>query len=445
MEVKLEKSLENQVFERILAFFIESSDFNGMPLRDVSREFRISYANSIQIVKKLVESNLVSIQSSTNPHIIGHKHHAIADQIHILSEAKNIKQKREKVGNIVIIVEETDYPICLYPSQSVLRKSRDVSAISESYYTLALALGEPQLAFRFFEIDVLDRYFKDPRYDFSFMDYSGRISCQTDESGNPILEEKDQVFLKTFGLGFDEENSRVAVSFVRYLSDMPKHHQEYWKSKEIVRPCKVLKEFYDNAINGEWSNSFSMFTGFIGELDCVYELTKLIFGQSLFIRSFTGENQPREFSLFFIPTLHNYNEFVSLLDKMLSDNISFDFFKGKIEQYEKRPIEDGVIERVKRGTIQLTEDWFSSNFKPRDPNAINHLFAIWKKVRKERQNPAHKIQQNQYDKVFEQRQRELISEAYNSMYNFRIAFQQHPSAAGFEVPSWLDTGVAKAF
>ena len=59
VKVKIEK--------KIIDFFNESSDYNGMPLRDISREFDIDYKISIDIVKELVVEDKVSIQSSTNP------------------------------------------------------------------------------------------------------------------------------------------------------------------------------------------------------------------------------------------------------------------------------------------------------------------------------------------------------------------------------------------
>ena len=342
----MSEELKQQIVSAVYDFFITSHDFNGMPLRDVSKNLEIDYIESIELLKELVRIGSVSIQSSTNPHIISRQHYTSEDQIKILDMAKDNKEEiLFSAGNITFTSESTDYPICLYPSREYLKSNRDVYEFNEKPYTKLLALGEPQLDFHFFEIDVLERYYNDPRYRFEFDDYSGLITCETDENGKPILEEKDQTFLQTFGLGFDENDNRVAVVFTRYLSDLPPGHQIYWQTKEIHSPCKILKEYYVNSIDGDFTDSMSIFSAFIGELNCLYDISKFIFGKSLFNLKFEDNEHPKEMTFFFLPTSKNYEDFIHLLDKMLSDNINKKFFDGKIEQYELIPIEDGVVER----------------------------------------------------------------------------------------------------
>ena len=188
----MKERIENIVYD----FFVASSDFNGIPLRNISEKLNIDYENSIDIIKELVKDNIVSIQSSTNPHIIGFQHYPIDSQIHILEEAKKIKEVVHSFGEITISSEDTEYPICLYPSKSYLQKKRDLADFGNALYTKQLALAEPHLTPIFFEIEVLDRYFNDPRFDFKFEDYSGQISCLYDENENPIVREEDQIFLK---------------------------------------------------------------------------------------------------------------------------------------------------------------------------------------------------------------------------------------------------------
>ena len=82
--------IENRVYE----FFLESSDFNGIPLRNISKELNINYENSIDLIKELVVEDVISIQSSTNPHIIGFKHYPVDSQVHILEEAKKTTETK---------------------------------------------------------------------------------------------------------------------------------------------------------------------------------------------------------------------------------------------------------------------------------------------------------------------------------------------------------------
>ena len=105
--------MENEIRDRIYNFFIESRDFNGIPLRQVSQEFNIDYKESIDLIKNLVSNNTVSIQSSTNPHIIGFKHHSIENQNKVLEDAKKVTNSVEDLGIISISIENTQFPICL--------------------------------------------------------------------------------------------------------------------------------------------------------------------------------------------------------------------------------------------------------------------------------------------------------------------------------------------
>lgn len=437
--------MESKIRNRIYGFFIESHDFNGIPLRDISREFKIDYKESIDLIKNLVLLNTVSIQSSTNPHIIGFKHYPVDIQIKILEEAKNITERVEKIGGISFSIENTEFPICLYPSQEYLKQNRDITGFKIAEYTKQLSLGEPHLSPRFFEIEVLERYFNDPRFDFKFEDYSGSISCKYDDNDNPIVRKEDQIFLKTFGLGIDSYGNRLAVVYLRYLKDLTPEHQLYWKSKEVTKDCVILKEYYENTINGNWAFSHSIFSAFIGEQKALDDLSKHIFGVNLFNRTFEKENRPKEFTFFFTPTLKNYNEFVLLLDKMISDNINKDFFKGKIESYELIQLQDNLVERKPKGTLRLLEEWLISTYNHPDKQILKDLFKPLKNVRSDRQNPAHRIKENDFNKEYIEKQKVMINNAYSSMRALRTIFQQHPQANSFRIPNWLENGDIKIF
>jgi len=437
--------LEEKIRNRIYDFFIKSNDFNGIPLRSISEEFKIDYVESIDLIKKMVIDNSVSIQSSTNPHIIGFRHYPVESQLQILDEAKIITNRVQKFGEISVSFEETEFSICLYPSQEYAKLKRDLSIFKTAEYTKLLAIAEPHLSPRFFEIEVLERYSNDPRFDFKFDDYSGRISCKYDDNGNSIVREEDQVFLKTFGLGFDSEGNRLAVVFLRYLNDLTPEHQIFWKNKEVSNNCTVLNEYYQNLIKGNWTFSYSIFSGFLGELKCLNDLAKVVFDRPIFNKNFDGENRPKEFTFFFTPTLKNYYEFISLLDKMISENINKDFFMDKVELFEFEEIENGIVERKQKGTLRLFEEWLVSIYKTKNQDLLRNVFSPFRKVRAERQNPAHKISENKYDRKFIEMQKNLIGDSYASMRTLREIFQQHRKAKEFEVPDWLENGEIKTF
>ncbi|WP_350586741.1 hypothetical protein [Pseudoalteromonas sp. RB2-MNA-CIBAN-0110] len=201
------KNIEKLVF----SFFCDSSDYNGIALRQVSQDLNLDYEESIDLIKELVKTGVVSIQSSTNPHIIGFNHHPVQSQLDILEHAKSIKVEKQSFGNFELSVEQTEYPICLYPTPEYAKENRDIDDYGYAKYSVQLALSEPQMSFRFFETDILERYSNEPRFAFEFNDFSGQISSKYDDEGNPILREEDQIFLKSFGLGFDSSDARVVV------------------------------------------------------------------------------------------------------------------------------------------------------------------------------------------------------------------------------------------
>lgn len=429
----------------VYKFFIDSKDFNGIPVRNISRILEINYEDSIDVIKELVSEDLISIQSSSNPHIIGFQHYPISIQIKILEDAKVNTFSTQEYGKIKFETESSEFPICLYPSQKSLIQKRDLSKYQNAEYTKQLALAEPQLKPIFFEIEVLERYFNDPRFDFKFEDYSGKISCKYDENGYPIVRKEDQVFLKTFGLGFDSQGNRLAVAYLCYLQHLTDEHQAYWKNKQVIEDCKVLEEYYENTILGNWSFSHSIFSAFIGELNCINDLTQTIFDKKLFLRSFNSDNRPKEFTIFFIPTSKNYEEFIAISDKMISENINKDFFKSSVDLFEIRVSADNLREKIHKGTLMLLEEWLLKYYKTNNKDDIKNLLLPFRKIRKERQNPAHKINENIYDKKYIDKQREIISQTYSSIRNLRQIFQEHIKAKDFKIPKWLDEGIVKNF
>jgi hypothetical protein len=444
--VKSEK-LRQQALDLIYKFFVNSNDFNGIPLRDISEKLSIEYEDSIDLIKQLITDGSVFLQSSTNPHIIGRLNNIpIETQIKIIDDAKSTEVKHEPIGNIVISVEQTEFPICLYPSPSYLTQNRSFDEFSGAKFTTLLANAEPQLSFRFFETDVLEKYSNDPRFNFKFTDFYGDIYCAYDEDGNPLLREEDQVFLKSFGLGFDKDDNRLICVLLRDLSDLSPEHQTHWSSKEIpVKECKVLKEYAENVIEGCWITTRSIFSAFIGEINAIYALTKNIYNKPLFKKEYSGENWPQNFTFFFSPTAKNYYDFVNLLDKYLSENLEKNFFTDTIEPFELKDIGDGLVERINKGSLKLLEEWLNKSIKFQDDNAVSALMKPLKKVRKERQKPAHAIITNTYDVKFIDKQKSLIEECYHTLYNLRKLFQSHPKCKGIEIPDWLDAGNIKVY
>tara|TARA_R110001599_G_scaffold353786_1_gene597702 strand:+ start:5354 stop:6667 length:1314 start_codon:yes stop_codon:yes gene_type:complete len=426
--MELELNDVKKIEELIYSFFCESADFNGISLRSISQQLGLDYEDSINYLKELVKAGVVDIQSSTNPHIIGFTHHAIEPQLEILEQAKGIGVTKQNFGSLNFVTENTEFPICVYPTREYLEKNRDITKFGYAKYKIALALAEPQLSFRFFETNVLESYSNDPRFDFEFHDFSGSISCKNDESGNPILREEDQIFLKSFGLGFDTISNRVIAVLLCDLGRLSFEHQVYWSTKEIpASGCKVLSDYYDNIIGGAWITSKSVFHALIDEINAIHKLTSSIFNISLFRKELNGDNRPKNFTFFFAPTTKNYYDFINLLDKYLSENINKSFFDGKVDLEERKPIDENTFERIHKGTLRLLEEWISKVFNYANDSIPKEIMRPLKRVRRERQNPAHRVIDNNYDPSLIDLQKEIMEDCYLSIGSIRRNLQTHPS------------------
>lgn len=400
--------------EAIITHYLESHDFNGISMHELQR-----FGNKDElkeIIEDLVKKEKITIVVDINPKIKRFPDLPINKQLDILNENKGI--------------------ICLYPSQKVLEGIIDEDKYRDKPFKRELLLGKAQLEPIFFELSVLDKYFNDPRYLVLNSDYNGSISIK-DEFYESVPG-KDRINLETFGLGYDKNGERVIVVFLRYLSDLSLEHQQIWNTYKLSEKCLMDPDYFKNDILGEWTNSVSIFNAFCEELFQINEMCKLMGKPPLFKRDFK-EKRPDDFKIFLKPTLKNYNDFVLVLDKMISENINKKFFRGDIELKEENILKDGKIEVIQKGTIRLFEEWLKSKFRT-DDEFYDKIFGPIKHVRKERQDPAHRIDENVYDKKYHDDQNELLLEAYIAIRNIRLAFANHPSVREYKVPEWLYEG-----
>lgn len=445
--------IKDNVIKVIFDFYINSKNFNGITLTGLAKKLDVEYLELLPVIDDLIKDGSISIQGNENPHIIRWGHYDTATQLDLVEEAK--KNKTQIINTIESKGFPTEMPkiditfdshlLCAYPSRQFLKQYYTDNKYDTLPFTKRLALGEAQLKPVYFEIDVLDRYFQDPRYRFEFEDYSGLIEIEESKNSPSSLNEHDQVFLKTFGLGYKENGERVVVCFLRYLSQLTVEHQTYWNTKIVGTPCKMVGEYYENIILGNWVFSQSIFSAIIEEQLIINKMSKMIWQKQLFRNSFEGRKRPKEFTFFTTPTLFSYERFIILMDKMLSDNINKEFFKGEVEEFEFITLSDGNVERKPKGTLRLLEEWLKLNYKGPKESDIEAMLIPIKNVRKERQNPAHKISENYYDKTFFEKQMNISHQVFSCLNMMRSILERHPLAKSIEIPEWLEKGQIKLF
>jgi len=190
---------------------------------------------------------------------------------------------------------------------------------------------------------------------------------------------------------------------------------------------------------GNWGGKLSIFEAFIMELQVINEMGKVIGKPPLFINEFR-DNKPKDFSFLIRPTLREFNSFVQLLDKMMSDNINKGFFKKDIPLEREIVRDDGKIVIEKKATISLLEEWLSQNVRLEEPDVIPQIIKTMKYVRDLRNKPSHSINEDEFDQKYIKQQRELILNAYGCIKLIRLIFATHPKTKIVKVPNLLYKG-----
>jgi hypothetical protein len=410
------------VLTRIVEFYQQSGDFNGLPVRTLFKTAKRREAIRAKL-RELIESGQVTMEfglGHPNPHIKAFP-----------KDGTNTKQLEELATNDLAHA-------CAYPTPSVLEKFVSSTECQDRPFTRRLMLGEAQLDFHAFDLSVLEHYRNDPRYHYENNDISGWISIRDAFYLSNETLERDKTGLQTFGFGYDKSMNRAVVVFTRYLHDLPAEHQQIWNAKRLDGQFRLHPDYYRNSILGEWGTKISLFEAFTEELKHINAMTKLIGKPPLFRDEF--RKRVRGFSFLVRPTTEEFNDFVLLLDQMMSDNLNKDFLRGDVELETETARADGKIVVTSKGTIQLLEQWFQKKMRFKDPKPFEEMVATFREVRRARQSPAHKAEDSTFDPNIFREQRELAMKAYNAVRTIRLMLANHPATRGYQIPEDLYKG-----
>jgi hypothetical protein len=415
----MKKIIQNKIVE----YYLKSHDFNGIQIQELLNTIGKEWIEVKPMIQDLIKSNSIRViddETDSNPNIIRIGFEPLENQLK--------KASSNKPGYM-----------CLYPTKSLLKKLVNPLDYKSEPYKLHLALGEPQLSYISFDLSVLEFYRNDPRYRYENDDIQGHIYYDDEQ-----LPESDKVFLQTYGFSYDKNFNRAVAVFLRYLANLTPEHQQIWKSKELSEKFDLHPDYYRNAILGEWSERIPICQAFLEEIFIINQMCEAMGRPHLFRNDYGkyGENRPRKFNFLVRPTLEEFNDFVLLFDKMISDNINKDFFMNEISYENEQKRKDGKIIVKHKGTLQLLDEWIHKFFKPADWSVWDEAITSLKKVRKLRQHPAHSIEKDVFDQKYFKDQRELILSAYKAIRTIRLIFTNHPKvkAANIEISDQLREG-----
>lgn len=405
----ISEAQKNAALDAIVRFYCGSHDFNGYPVRSLRTQLELSEQDAAAVIRALIEDGRVDVMCGNvhpNPHIKAFSGIPIKDQLGFL----------DKLG-------PSDH-FCVYPTRQVLERRPEAQRFEGAPYSRDLALGAGQLDFRAFDLAVLEYYRNDPRYSHRTDWISGQISVRDEYFEADSMPQHDQVLLQTFGFAYDDQLNRAVAVFLRYLHDLSPEHQRVWAAKELKGAYKLHPDYYANSILGDWGRKISIFDAFTQELDVINQMAALMEKPALFREVF--KDAPKDFGFLLRPTLAEFNRFVQLIDKMMSDNLNRDFFRGDVPLEEEQPREDGKIVVRQLGTIQLLEKWLRKYFRPADPTPLEKMLEAFRKVRQLRQKPAHAVDEDRFDQKYFKEQRQLMLDGYGALRTLRLVLANHP-------------------
>lgn len=422
---------EKELLQLIIDDYVNSSDFNGV----LASLLAIQVGLEIDALKKQIACLLKQ------------------GKVSIVVDDCNIYIKRFEplpVGEQLIKLNKTDANrICIYPSELSLRSTVDASKYIDMPFKKRLYLGEPKLKPFFFDLKVLEPYLSDPRYDYQFQDYCGSISVHDVYYETEQMPERDKVLLQSFGIARDSNGNRIVVVYLCYLSDLTPEHQQIWNAhlhqeNDSMSYKDMHFEYYQTSILAEWPDYVSVYQAILEEQSIINRMARSM-GKPLFFKNEYENHRPPEFAPALRPTLRNYETFVHVLDKMLSDNINKDFFKGEVPFEEDITDAKGNIRTQQVGSITMLDRYLRKRIRFQDPSIYDDIIEPFKDVRKFRQKPAHAISMDVFDPAYVDKQDELVKRVYTSLRYLRIALGFHPANKEIKIPDWLEDARIKVF
>ena len=414
---------KQDILSEVTRFYLSSRDYNGIPVHLLESEFGIDQIR--HLVTALLKEEKVCVvygDYHPNPHIKALESEPVSEQLEKLDSEKF---KRA----------------CVYATTNHLTTVVCPSEFEGRPFELRLALGEPQLSFSSFDLEVLERYRNDPRYYYRYNDTHGFISTEDEYFETNKLKKSDQILLETFGISFDKGKNAYVAAFLRYLSNLSPEHQLFWESKQVETETRLHPNYYRSSILGEFPQRISLYEAILMEMKTINRIAEAIGRPALFRSDYSGERRPREFGYLLRPTLKEYNDFIHLLDKMISENIDCNFFQNEVSLEIKDLRPDGKIEVKPKGSLRILEDWVRNKFETEDWTDIEEMFQTFREIRKLRQKPAHSVRENIFDQQLLRKQGELMKKVYRAIKTLRSVLHLYPHASSVQIDKHLRDGL----
>ena len=406
---------KNELLEFVTNYYLTSGEFNGVSSCNMP-----SFNNEDLI--SLIEEGQVFVITEN-------------DDLNIHINRYNCYSNNDtQIATICNGLEFAIYPTPKYLEQLDMRE--------EKYFTAMLKRGVEQFRVMYFKTDVLELYVNNPQYIIWDCGYRGYI-CLRDN----VREDLDQAeHIKDFGVAYPRiapvDSDRAIGVFLRDLSKLNYEAQCKWRAFLLRDQSAFIVNagFVKNLVFGEWVEKYWIFDALLDEIKLINTMCHSIGMPPLFRKEYCREDGNLiGYRTLLIPSLKNYYEFVSTLEKIVVDNLNYKAFQQ--EALHIKPIERNKEDGKPKFSIEMLEEWFSINYFTSNPKGSDafkkYVSSTFRKIRDIRQIPAHKLYVNEYDKGLYRKQNELVEEAYYALRDIRMMFGKHPLAQNIHIPDQL--------
>lgn len=403
-----------KLLAQVIDYYLnESREFNGLPFEgETSHPVTEAAANLVRA--GLVQ--VVSEQDWMNPHI---------------RPWQSRREAESQVGSLT-----SRERVCLYPTALALIDVEPNQPTPDEPYTTRMAKGGGTLELAFFQFEVLETYRNDPRYDFDFYDFGVRCAISSATYEDEDEPEHDKTSISHVGFAYDVSTidsestkpiTRAVCAFLCDLRDLTAIHQQRWRTYEITRPSKHLRPHpvWWGQQMGHWPEELGPFARFFFELETWNELHANICDEPLLRTT----DRPREFGWVLRPSRAEFDQFVHLLDKLVSENL-------RHQAFDELGVDEVDENGHKIGTLRRLEMFLVS--KKVNPDSAQRILKPFKTIRRDRQGPAHKLSENITDKDFVRRQALLLDGVNRSLASLRDFWASHPANREWTPPDYAE-------
>lgn len=303
--------------------------------------------------------------------------------------------------------------------------------MEQGKYSYELKKERNNVKLVYFERAVLDRYRNDPRFKVVEYAVSGHLSIKDEYYLDESVPESEKIGIQSFVKGYKPNGTEVVGTLLIYLSQMSLEHQNYWASYEVTEVCKMDADSFQQEFMAEFTDRVSPFDAILEELKEINHLCDLMREPHLFKNVFDIEDIDG-FGWITKPTMREFSHLVHILDKLFSENLNKDFFRGKI------PLKDNS--NKDKGTVSLLEEYMNTKIRFPAPGPKDEMIGVFRQIRKDRQKPAHTVAKDKYDAKYLKLQKDLVYSAYCAIRTLRLILMNHPKTRGYKPPESLQKG-----